>query len=106
MAPTLEQLQAFLKTRPDDPFLKYAIAIELKNLGQTQQAEAAFAALATEHPQYVPTYYHWGQTLELLGRPEDGVATYERGIGIARQAGDSHAAEEMQRALMLLKDLL
>lgn len=106
MPPSLEQLQAFLKTRPDDPFLKYAIAIELKNSNSPEKARQAFALLAQQHPSYVPTYYHWGQTLELLGRQEEAVSVYEEGITVAQAAGDAHAAEELQRALTLLRDLL
>lgn len=106
MPPSLDQLRSFLRARPHDPFLKYAIAIELKNSGATAEARAAFETLAQEHPHYVPTYYHWGQALEFLGEQEEALSVYRRGIETATRAGDAHAASELQRALSALQDLL
>jgi tetratricopeptide (TPR) repeat protein len=105
MPSRLEQLREHLKSRPNDPFVRYAIGIELKNAGQSAEARAAFAELIRSNPEYVPTYYHFGQTLEQLSEFEEAVKIYETGIVTAKAAGDAHAAEELARALQSLREL-
>lgn len=106
MTSRLDQLRAFLISRPHDPFVQYAIGIELKNAGQLREAEQAFAGLCQKQPEYVPTYYHYGQTLEALGEFQAAVKVYENGIERAKTAGDAHAASELQGALNLARDLM
>ncbi len=103
MGSRLEQLRAHLKNRPTDPFLRYAVGIELKNENQLAEAAAAFESLVIDSPAYVPTYYHLGQTLEALSRPEEALSRYEQGIARAAEAKDSHAAQELSQAAHLLK---
>lgn len=98
----LEQLQAFLSEEPNDPFLKYAIATEYKSMNDLEKALETFQSLIEAHPDYVPTYYHLGKVLEELNRNEEAVRVYEKGIQVAMQMKDHHAARELREALQQL----
>lgn len=98
----LEQLQAFLQEEPNDPFLKYAIATEYKSMNELEKALQSFQSLVEAHPDYVPTYYHLGKTLEELDRNEEAIQVYEKGIQMAIQMKDRHAERELREALQQL----
>lgn len=98
----LEQLQAFLLEEPNDPFLKYAIATEYKSMNELEKALQSFQNLLEAHPNYVPTYYHLGKTLEELNRNEEAIQVYEHGIQMAIQMKDRHAERELREALQQL----
>ena len=53
--------------------------------------------------EYVGLYFHLGALLEKLDRKADALAVYERGIEIARQAGDTHALGELRGVKMNLE---
>lgn len=97
-----ELLRTFIAQRPDDPFPKYALAQELKNAGQLDEACQAFAAMLDRHADYVPAYLHAGNTLVALGRAAEARDIYRRGIEVAGRAGDTHARGELEGALALL----
>src|SRR5947209_6206293 len=91
-----EQLEALLAEEPNDPFLRYGLAMEYVSQGDDAQAVRCFEELLRASPDYVPAYLQAGQALARIGRAEDGRALLERGSAVARQQGDLHAAEEMQ----------
>lgn len=94
----IEQLQQFLLDAPLDPFLHHAIALELIKEGDEQMAEKHFRSNLDVTPEYVATYYHLGKLLERDGRAEDAIAMYERGMAVAKAAGDGHTYSELQAA--------
>lgn len=100
----LTQLKQLLSADPDDPFLVYGIAQEYLSAGNLSEAKAYFARLTTEHPSYVPTYYHYGLTLYHLGEAKAALETWRTGIPIAEKAGDRKAAAEMRELLEDLED--
>ncbi len=63
-----------------------------------RQAEKHFRHNLDNSPQYIATYYHLGKLLERDNRSEDAVAMYERGMTIAKVAGDGHTYNELQAA--------
>lgn len=95
-------LQAFIAQKPRDPFPRYALALEYKNAGRLEEAEATFAELMTVDPGYVATYLHAGNVLLALGRRDDARTAYQAGIAVATRAGDTHARGELDGALASL----
>jgi len=98
----LEQLLHFLEQEPNDPFLIYAIATEYKSMNELEKALTTFQSLMENHPEYVPTYYHLGKTLEALNRNEEAIEVYEKGIAVAMKMKDQHSARELREALQQL----
>lgn len=93
------KLRAFAEARPQDPFPRYALALEHRNAGDHAEAARVFVALMTDHPDYVPTYLHAGNALLAAGQPEEAKEVWRRGLEVARSKGDHHAAGELQGAL-------
>lgn len=102
----LEQLKAFLAETPNDPFLKYAMALEYLKMEEETKALEIFHYLAEHHSSYVGTYYHLGKLQEQLQQEEEALITYQKGMEIAQRLGDRHSLQELQGAYNLLHDEL
>jgi Tfp pilus assembly protein PilF len=100
----IEKLKSFLVSTPDDPFLNHALALEYIKLGREGEARKLFLDLLTRDPSYIGTYYHLAKLLERAGETENAKTWYERGIHVAKQAGDQHALNELQAAYQDLID--
>ena len=99
----LKDLLAVFESRKDDPFIRYAIALELKEEDLLQQSKEHFTELHSLFPDYVPQYFHFGKLLEQLEEQEQAKEMYVQGIQIAEAARDWHAASEIRGALELLE---
>lgn len=100
----LRMIEEMLSSNPDDPFLKYAAALEYRKRGNTTLAIASFKDLIRNHPDYLGTYYQLGKMLEDEGEIEQALKIYRRGQVIARAQSDSKTLGELSEALMLLED--
>jgi tetratricopeptide (TPR) repeat protein len=98
----LDILKSLVAQNPHDTFSRYGLAMEYRNLGDFESALHEFQSLMADQPDYVPTYYHAGQTLERMGRAADARAVYQAGIEASTRKGDQHARSELQAALDLL----
>ena len=94
----LAMLQQAVARTPDDPFPRYGLAMELRKLGQQNEARAAFAELLARHPGYVAAYLMYGNLLRALGERDEAKAVYERGAEAAAAAGNDHAHGELVAA--------
>lgn len=93
----LDQLLAYYKEDPNDPFNIYGLALEyLKH--DVAKAKAYFDLLLKEHEGYVPTYYHAARLYQDLGEREKAEQLYEKGIAVAKKHGELKAARELQSA--------
>ncbi|HEY7157881.1 MAG TPA: hypothetical protein VH575_28240 [Gemmataceae bacterium] len=91
-----QQIEEMLAEDPNDPFLRYGLAMEHVSAGQDEEAVRCFQELLRVAPEYVPAYMQAGRTLARLQRDEEARELFRTGIAMARQKGDLHAAEEMQ----------
>lgn len=87
-----------LLTSPKDSFLLHALALEHIKLGQDEEGRSYFEQLLSHDPTYVGSYYHLGKTLERLGRETEAAAVYEKGMEMARAAGEARALGELRSA--------
>lgn len=94
-----QQIEEMLAEDPNDPFLRYGLAMEYVSAGQDEEALRCFQELMRVAPDYVPGYMQAGRTLTRLQRDQEARQVYRDGIAQARQKGDGHAAEEMERFL-------
>lgn len=100
----LETLLQMAVNKPDDAFLQYAIALEHVALQDMQAAENIFQSLLSLQPNYLPTYYQYGQLLETVDKTEQAFHIYEQGIALALKSNDNKTARELQQALARLLD--
>ncbi len=98
----LETLQEFLAANPDDAFVRYGLAQEYLRGNEAEKSLEQFRELLRLTPNYVPAYYHTGQTLEKLGRREEAREIYRQGIEVSGRAANLHAKSELEAALGLL----
>ena len=94
-----EKLEALLAEAPNDPELRYMLAMEYASAGDDEGAIRCFRAVLERAPAYAPAYHQGGRALHRLGRIAEARALLERGIPVALQQGNSHAAGEMQDLL-------
>jgi tetratricopeptide (TPR) repeat protein len=101
----LEEIKSFIEMAPNDPFPRYGLAMEYKNLGDLEEARRCFDDLLTRHPDYVPQYLMYGQMLVEMGQREAAKRILTSGIERAQKARNQHAQGEMQQALDRLEDV-
>ncbi len=90
-----QRLEEMLAENPDDPFLRYGVAMEHLGAGEDEQGCNLLQDIIARTPSYVPAYVQAGKALVRLQRLEEARGVYQRGIEVARGQGDEHAASEM-----------
>lgn len=100
--PRLEKLYEWVKNTPNDPFLTYAIGLELLNI-DLEKSKSYFDKLLIEFPDYLPTYYQAGKLYERLNQEEKALEIYQNGINLGTQVKDAHAVSELTGAYNFLK---
>ena len=95
----IDQLRAFIDAKPDEPFPRYALALELKGAGEPAAAEGELAELLRRQPEYLAAYLQRGMLLQALGRADDAREALRKGQELARRKGDTHTLSELTSAL-------
>jgi tetratricopeptide (TPR) repeat protein len=99
----VDSLRAFIATHPNDPFPRYALAMEYKNGNRFLEAREEFAVLMRDHADYVAAYLHAGNTHLALGDRDAAREAFARGIEAAARKGDGHARGELEAALEIVR---
>lgn len=94
-----QQIEAMLADDPNDPELRYMLAMEHVSEENDEGAVSCFAEIIKRKPDYAPAYHQGGRALVRLGKINEARAMLQRGIPIARQQGNDHAAGEMTELL-------
>ena len=102
MADRFKELTRLLDREPNDPFLRYGLAMEHKKAGRLDESIEWFDKTLESDGSYCYAFYQKGQIFEQQGDTDAAKAVYEAGIKRARECNDAHAAGEMQVALDLL----
>lgn len=95
MSQRLDQLRAMLAEEPNDAFIRYAIALELKRAGEMEQAARDLERLIVEDPKYIACYYQLALILVDLGRAEEAMHVCESGSLHCITTGDRKARAEL-----------
>ena len=96
-----DELLSFLKEEPDDPFLKYALALEYIKCGSLHEAFFYLNTLLEAQPGYLAAYYQLGKVLETLARCDEAISTYAKGMEMALSQNKKHTYSELQQAYKL-----
>jgi len=91
------------KKRPEDPFFKYAIALEYISLNKRDSALDLFEGLINSNPDFLPNYYQYAKLLEEAD-PEKSKKIYAKGIQLALNTNDIKTMNELQSALNILEE--
>jgi tetratricopeptide (TPR) repeat protein len=94
-----QKLEEFFARNPSDAFSLYGLALECLNEQDFPAAESYFRALLQAHPDYVPGYQMYGQSLAQNDRVEEARAILAQGIEAATRLGNQHARSEMEGLL-------
>lgn len=98
----LEQLRRFIAASPDEPFPRYALALERKSQGDVPGAAAELQALLVRKPDYLAAYLQLGMLLEQEGRVAEAREAFVQGQQQARAQGNQHTLSELTTALEAL----
>ena len=96
MSKRLTLLERMLAEGSSEPFHHYAYAMELRSLGRLEEGLAAFSAVEARFASYVPTYLMAAQLAQELSRLDAARDWIQRGLAIARAAGDTHTVGELE----------
>jgi Tfp pilus assembly protein PilF len=94
----IEKIQQYLAKSPADSFLQHALALEYIKIGDDAGAERLFKEILQRDPAYIGSYYHLGKLLERTGSTDEAIQWYEKGMEVAKKAGDTHAYNELRGA--------
>ncbi|HEX3164716.1 MAG TPA: tetratricopeptide repeat protein [Chitinophagaceae bacterium] len=94
----IEKLKEMLAGNPKDSFLCHALALEYIKLGNDSDARKLFESILENEPGYIGSYYHLAKLLERIGETSGAIKVYEKGMDVARKAGDNHSLSELRSA--------
>ena len=97
------QLRQFIAASPDDPFPRYALALELKGKGDARAAAGELRELVRRKPDYLASYLMLGMILETLDEAGEAREVLVRGQEVARRQGNTHTLSELTQALENLR---
>ena len=100
----IEKLQKFLEDSPEDDFLQHALALEYIKLEKDVRAKLLFEEILLRNESYLGSYYHLALLLQRNGKIEEAIATFTKGMEIAKTQKDNHAYNELQMALEDLEE--
>ena len=95
----LEMLTEALEATPQNAFLRYGLAMELKNAGREQEAWEQFERLLDDHPDYWATYLHAGMLLIKMNRADEARRVMTKGVEVTGRLNNQHARSELEAAL-------
>ena len=99
MSDRLAAARAYVAGRPTDRFGLYALAMELRKIGEWAECWATFDRLLEHHPDYGAAYYHYGMARREGGDRPGGVTILKRGRTACASTGDTKTGAEIDGVL-------
>ena len=95
----IESIRKLLESSPDDTFLLYSLGMELLGAEQPAEAIEQFQRVIRQDPGYLAAYLQAGQAMLSTGDSSGAAAMLRRGIALAAEQGDQHAADRLKLLL-------
>lgn len=89
-------LEEMLAETPDDPELRYAMAMEEVSMGDHVAAVTRFRELTTGSIPHVPAFLMGAQSLMKMGKTTEAIELLRAGVAAAQTQNNQHAMGEMQ----------
>ena len=99
----LDRLEAMLASGQDSASLRFALATGYLKQSDPERAVAHAKVAVAQDPDYSAAWRLLGQAQVAAGSTDEAVASFERGIAVARQRGDRQVEKEMQVFLRRLQ---
>jgi tetratricopeptide (TPR) repeat protein len=99
----IEQLKQILSANTGDSLTRYMLALEYRELGETEKCRELFEQIIAADPSYTAVYYHLGKLYEDMGRRDDAEETYIKGLQMVKNKTGSEY-KELEGALELLRE--
>ena len=97
-------IMQMLERNPNDSFLNYATALELKKNGKLDNSIKLLEKVMDIDPAYLPVYYQLGKLHEETQQQQKAIPIYHKGKEIASDQNDMKTFRELSEALNLLYD--
>lgn len=94
----ISKLVQYLQATPNDSFLQHALALEYIKAGNDADARELFENILEKNPDYIGSYYHLAKLLERTDEIDLAKIWYEKGMEVAKAAGDNHTYNELLAA--------
>lgn len=98
-SPRIENLQGMLSKHPDDPRIRFALALEYEKLERWDEAAAELRRYLDASADEGNAWGRLGAALRRLGRDEEARAAYRTGIDAAQRHGHPTMAAEFEDVL-------
>ena len=98
-----QRIEEMLASEPDNAEMRYLLAMECVTEGDDETALGHFEEVIRLDPAYPHSYHQAGRALARLGRIAQARELLQKGIPVAQQAGNLHAAGEMTEFLQGLR---
>lgn len=98
----ISQLHQLLKEDPEDPFLHYALCLELKKAGSAE-AGTGFETLLNVFPEYLPAYYQAALFMAETGKLERATMVAQSGVLLAQSMNELHTLSELKGLLQNIR---
>jgi len=99
MSSRIDALVRMLASRPDDPRLRFGLALEYLNAGRTTEGVAELRRYLESTPDEGNAWGRLAAALAGLGREEEAREAYRMGIEAAERHGHPTMAQEFRESL-------
>lgn len=99
----LKILSELIKTEPDEPFNRYALAMEYAGKDTTECLKH-LEVLLKSFPEYLPTYYQAGTIYAEQEKEEKAKGAFTNGILLADKQNNDKILKELKGALQMYQD--
>ena len=97
-------LKEYLAEDSEDHFSRYALALEVIEIGETDEAIRLLSEVISQNADFLAAYYKLGRAFEISDQKENAVQVYKQGIKIACEQKKSKTESELKAALLSLQD--